>query len=331
MKIKLVLLVTAGLLNVSLSTFDQSYNQVGYMQEGVGSYYADQFHGRKTANGERFNMNELTCAHPRIRFNTELKVINLINGKSVNVRVNDRGPYVDNRIIDLSLAAAKKLDMIRSGTAKLRYEVVAVEDMPVAVKERLEKERREADKKTGDVPVAKKKPSLLEKIGTVLGKKKGKTPEPKAEPQLDKPKRQPQPKTKEPVVVNQPQDPNPGEAETKPTPGGGQVDLPQRPRRKMPLTEATFEGINTYSIWGTIKYPEGFGVQVASFAVLEKVLEKGRQLNDQGFPEVFIQTGWAGDKRIYRLLVGEGPTSVAIGQLAELKTKGYSGFVKQHY
>jgi hypothetical protein len=203
---------------------------------------------------------------------------------------------VDNRIIDLSLAAAKKLDMIRSGTAKLRYEVVAVEDMPVAVKERLEKERREADKKTGDVPVAKKKPGLLEKIGNVLGKKKGRAPEPKAEPQLDKPKRQPQPKTKEPVVVNQPQDPNPGEAETKPTPGGGQVDLPQRPRRKMPLTEATFEGINTYSIWGTIKYPEGFGVQVASFAVLEKVLEKGRQLNGSRVSRG-VHSNWLGRRQ----------------------------------
>lgn len=90
----------------------------------TASYYAEDFHGKKTSNGERFNMNALTCAHKSLPFNTVLKVTNLTNGKSCEVRVNDRGPFVLNREIDLSKAAAVKLGMIGSGTTKVKLEIV---------------------------------------------------------------------------------------------------------------------------------------------------------------------------------------------------------------
>ena len=90
----------------------------------TASYYAEDFHGKKTSNGERFNMNALTCAHKSLPFNTVLKVTNLANGKSCEVRVNDRGPFVLNREIDLSKAAAVKLGMIGSGTTKVKLEIV---------------------------------------------------------------------------------------------------------------------------------------------------------------------------------------------------------------
>lgn len=90
----------------------------------TASYYAEDFHGKKTSNGERFDMNSLTCAHKSLPFNTILKVTNLANGKSVNVRVNDRGPFVVSREIDLSKAAAIKLGMIGTGTAKVSLEIV---------------------------------------------------------------------------------------------------------------------------------------------------------------------------------------------------------------
>ncbi len=97
----------------------------GVYKTGVtASYYAEDFHGKKTSNGERFNMNALTCAHKSLPFNTILKVTNLANGKSVEVRVNDRGPFVLNREIDLSKAAAVKLGMIGSGTTKVKLEIV---------------------------------------------------------------------------------------------------------------------------------------------------------------------------------------------------------------
>ncbi len=90
----------------------------------TASYYAEDFHGKKTSNGERFNMNDFTCAHKSLPFNTILKVTNLANGKSCQVRVNDRGPFVLNREIDLSKAAATKLGMIGSGTTRVKLEIV---------------------------------------------------------------------------------------------------------------------------------------------------------------------------------------------------------------
>jgi rare lipoprotein A len=95
-----------------------------YKSSAVASYYADKFHGRKTSNGEIFNMYALTAAHKTLPFNTKIKVTNLSNGKSVIVRVNDRGPFVKGREIDLSKAAAVQLDMIKSGTTKVKLTVL---------------------------------------------------------------------------------------------------------------------------------------------------------------------------------------------------------------
>jgi len=93
-------------------------------EQGIASYYADDFNGKRTANGEIYDMNELTAAHPSYPFNTILKVTNLQNGKSVEVRINDRMPQFKGRTIDLSLAAAKKIDMISAGIQKVKIEVV---------------------------------------------------------------------------------------------------------------------------------------------------------------------------------------------------------------
>ena len=90
----------------------------------TASYYAEDFHGKRTSNGEHFNMNDYTCAHKSLPFNTILKVTNLANGKTCEVRVNDRGPFVASREIDLSKAAAIKLGMIGSGTTKVKLEIV---------------------------------------------------------------------------------------------------------------------------------------------------------------------------------------------------------------
>ena len=94
------------------------------IQSGVASYYADKFHGRKTSNGETYNMNAFTAAHQTLPFGTRVTVTNVKNGRSVTLRINDRGPFVKNRIIDVSLAAAKQLDMLGSGTAEVTIEVL---------------------------------------------------------------------------------------------------------------------------------------------------------------------------------------------------------------
>jgi rare lipoprotein A len=94
-------------------------------ESGQASFYGagDGYHGRKTANGEIFNRNKLTAAHKTIPFGTMVKVTNLSNGKTVKVRINDRGPFVKGRIIDLSVKAADKIDMRTKGIAevKLKY------------------------------------------------------------------------------------------------------------------------------------------------------------------------------------------------------------------
>ncbi|WP_279296586.1 septal ring lytic transglycosylase RlpA family protein [Paraflavisolibacter caeni] len=92
-------------------------------QTGKASFYADKFNGRKTANGEIFSNSELTAAHKTLPFGTRVKVTNLNNGKSVKVRINDRGPYVAGRMIDLSKAAAKKIEIVNAGVGnvKIKY------------------------------------------------------------------------------------------------------------------------------------------------------------------------------------------------------------------
>ncbi|CAA6809763.1 MAG: Rare lipoprotein A precursor [uncultured Sulfurovum sp.] len=94
------------------------------VQIGKGSWYGKKFHGRKTANGERYNMYAYTAAHKTLPFGTVVKVTNLRNKRSVTVRINDRGPYIRGRIIDLSYLAAKKLGYVNKGVTKLKVKVL---------------------------------------------------------------------------------------------------------------------------------------------------------------------------------------------------------------
>jgi rare lipoprotein A len=91
---------------------------------GVASYYGKRFHGRRTANGERFNMNAMTAAHKTLPFGTKVRVTNARNGKSVTVRINDRGPFIRGRTIDLSKAAARRIGIIQRGHGKVTLAIV---------------------------------------------------------------------------------------------------------------------------------------------------------------------------------------------------------------
>jgi rare lipoprotein A (peptidoglycan hydrolase) len=97
-------------------------------QVGTASYYGKKFHGRKTANGEVFNMYKLTAAHRVLPLGTIAKVTNLANGRWVVVKVNDRGPFIEGRILDLSFAAALEIEMVQQGTAKVMIEIVEAVD-----------------------------------------------------------------------------------------------------------------------------------------------------------------------------------------------------------
>ena len=91
---------------------------------GKASYYGKKFHGRKTANGETFDMNALTAAHRTLPFGTVCRITNIENNKQVTVRINDRGPFVYDRVIDLSQGAASRLDGIRSGVIDVKIEIL---------------------------------------------------------------------------------------------------------------------------------------------------------------------------------------------------------------
>jgi rare lipoprotein A len=101
---------------------------VAYMEQGNASWYGAPFHGRRASNGEIYDMNKMTAAHRTMAFGTVVRVTNLTNGKTAVVRITDRGPFVDNRIIDLSMAAAKTIESIGRGVVPVRLEVISGND-----------------------------------------------------------------------------------------------------------------------------------------------------------------------------------------------------------
>lgn len=124
--ILIILIVTA------LFPFQLFAQETGvFRQEGIASWYGREFEGRPTASGEIFNASQLTAAHPNLPFGTMIVVTNLHNNKSVTVRINDRGPFVPARIVDISRAAAERIDMIVTGTAPVKLEVVGTYSSPI--------------------------------------------------------------------------------------------------------------------------------------------------------------------------------------------------------
>jgi len=131
---------------------------------GMASWYGNPYHGRRTASGETFNMHDLTAAHPTLPFNTTVLVRNLENGKQVLVRINDRGPFEGDRIIDLSYAAARAIDLVGPGTVRVSLKVLPDTDAtaPFAIQagsfrtyENAVRLKEELDKRFSPVFIAK--------------------------------------------------------------------------------------------------------------------------------------------------------------------------------
>ncbi len=112
------------LIVFAIGCASNSENPGAYTETGLASWYGKQYQGNRTASGERFNRKAFTAAHKTLPFGTIVEVKHLKSGEKVRVRVNDRGPFVAGRIIDLSQAAAAKLDIVNDGVAKVRIEVV---------------------------------------------------------------------------------------------------------------------------------------------------------------------------------------------------------------
>lgn len=122
----LIILFVLLIFSVSCAPkFGEIKRPIGWDENGEASWYGKKFHGRTTASGEIYNMYKLTAAHRTLPFGTLVEVTHFENGKKVVVRINDRGPSIRRRIIDLSYAAAEQIDMIAQGIARVRIEVIA--------------------------------------------------------------------------------------------------------------------------------------------------------------------------------------------------------------
>jgi rare lipoprotein A len=115
-------MIFRAIMSFALVTFLVASCTPKITQTGKASYYADKFNGRKTASGQKFRNSKLTAAHKTLPFGTKIKVTNLDNGRSVKVEVNDRGPFVAGRIVDLSKKAARRIDMIDKGVGNVKIE-----------------------------------------------------------------------------------------------------------------------------------------------------------------------------------------------------------------
>jgi rare lipoprotein A len=122
-RMALALVAGGPLLWASAALPMDGEDQGAHVESGEASWYGDEFHGKPTARGEPFDQNALTAAHPDLPLGAEAEVTNLANGRSVEVEITDRGPFVRGRVIDLSKGAAEELGMVEDGTAPVRIEV----------------------------------------------------------------------------------------------------------------------------------------------------------------------------------------------------------------
>jgi rare lipoprotein A len=130
---RLIAIFVGGALLTACHTLMPPAYGPGYSETGLASWYGPDFHRKRTANGERFDMNGLTAAHRILPFDSYVHVTNVANGRSVVVRINDRGPFVEDRIIDLSAKAARLLGIKEAGVARVRIEVVETSEAKIYV------------------------------------------------------------------------------------------------------------------------------------------------------------------------------------------------------
>ena len=263
---------------------------------GMASYYGDEFHGGATASGEAYDKNKLTAAHKTLPMGTSVRVTRLDNKKSVVVRINDRGPYLKGRIIDLSGRAASALDMIADGTAEVKLEVLG---------------KSTSKKKTPKVvsnPVVPK---------TQVPAKKPSPTTPKTSPL-------PKPADKEPEVVTVK-----GIEKTKKT-GKPVAAKPQEAEIRFSMvTDKNYNEYDLYKIELTRPEKKGFGVQVGSFSEYSNVMTRVAQLQGLWFKNILISIEKGPNGKVYKLILGPFPTQKAAGSYKKnmKKKKRIDGFV----
>ena len=266
----ILFLLSTLILLTSSSVFAQ---QKPFSQEGQCSYYADKFHGRSTASGERYDKTQFTCAHMTLPYGTNLKVTNLANGKNVVVRVNDRGPFSPNRIVDVSRAAAEALDMITAGVVKARIEITS-EQPPAAA--------AATEKKSTDVQKSDAERGIEEYS-------------PKKEPFLDS-KPVPSPQVEESVATPP--------VVAKPAPSSTQSTPATPPAPIAPPVPEVQQKADLYSVQVAKRNVTGFAVQIASFNGVGNLLARMADFDESVKSNLFLLTVERDGVVSYKILYG---------------------------
>ncbi|MFZ2900632.1 MAG: septal ring lytic transglycosylase RlpA family protein [Saprospiraceae bacterium] len=251
---------------------------------GLASFYSDKFQGRPTASGELYDKDKLTASHKTLPFDTYIRVTRLDNKKSVVVRVNDRGPYISGRVVDVSRKAAEALDLFKEGTASVKVEVVS---KPSAVEEEPAQPVVDNKPKEPTPAAAAAAPKAEEKPATP----KAKETTPAA---TTAPKTAEKPKTPVPSVT------------TPPSSAGTSNNGP------VLLTDKNYQSYDLYKLEVTKPEKKGFAVQIASLASYDNAMRQIAELQGKFLKDVLLSVEKGpNNTTMYKVLLGPFPDRAA--------------------
>jgi rare lipoprotein A len=263
---------------LALSSFLQA------QEYGIASYYSDKFQGRPTASAELYDKDKLTASHKTLPFDTYIRVTRLDNKKSVVVRVNDRGPYISGRVVDVSRKAAESLGLLSDGTARVKVEVVS---KPSAVEEEPAQ------------PLADNKPKEPTPAAAAAAPKAEEKPAP-AKPRETTPAATATPKTPE-----KPKTPAPATS-TPPSSAGTSNNGP------VLLTDKNYQSYDLYKLEVTKPEKKGFAVQVASLASYDNAMRQIAELQGKFLKDVLLSVEKGpNNSTMYKVLLGPFPDRAA--------------------
>ncbi len=255
---------------------------------GTASFYGNEFQGRKTASGEKYDKNALTCAHRTLKFGTKVRVTRLDNKKSVVVKVNDRGPFIKGYIVDLSRAAAEDLDMIRDGVVKVKLEVLTEKEAAPKPETRLASGEMETEKPTAE---------------------KTKVPE-----------KTPPAETEKSRLAS-------GETEKSAKKAEAAAEKLESAKPKL-VTSGDFETFGLYQIELSKPAQTGFGVQVITYSDFDNVFKEVAKLQKNWGGKVLVSTAPplpGSDQMIYKIILGPfSDEKTASKNRKSAAKKGYS-------
>jgi rare lipoprotein A len=265
---------------------------ISAQEYGLASFYSDKFHGKPTASGELYDMNKYTCAHKTHPYGSVLKVTRLDNKKSVTVRVNDRGPYISGRVVDLSRKAAQRLDLVGEGTARVKVEVVERMDPSTSVAETTEKPKTTTSSTQANNNTSSSETSASKSESTTSAAKSS-TTKTTASSNTKTAEKKPAAPEKKPATA-QTKAAKPTSTGTTAKPSGALV------------TANDYQKFDLYQIELRRPTKKGFGVQVVSLSDYENVLKEVANLQGAVYYSnilLSVEPNWDGSP-IYKIILG---------------------------